>query len=257
MLPSRSSKRLVTVFPERPSRRVYASTRPSTCRWSNPCSRVPIQMAPLRSVSKVVMVGSAPERGKETGKGSAAAPATCQIRPSFAASTTPSAVSVQADAPPCPSKTSARSGCHRHAPFDADTHSRRRLSSKTGPTLSPNWPLSPTHSVVVPWTAHNRPGGSTRARPNLALAILGQLGDQLTGRALVRHEPLAVPVDQSRVRANPDRAIARSQQGVNGAAHERLAARRLPWNGAHAIEAHQSVSESQATSSRPRSGRWR
>ena len=43
------------------------------------------------------------------------------------------------------------------------------------------------------------------------------------------------------MRADPDSAITRSQHGVNGTRHERLAALRLPWNGAHAVEAHQSV----------------
>ena len=215
-------------------------------------------MAPLRSVSKVVMLGAAPEPGKGTGKGSAAAPATCQIRPSFAASTTPSAVSVQAVALPCPSKTIARSGCHRHAPFEADTHSLRRLSSKTGPTLSPNWPLSPTHSVVVPWTAHNRPGGKPCSPKSCPSRSSNSSGDQLTGRACAHSARAAgrpsgpVPsACQSRSchRAKPvGREWARA-----GATHHPAAAmeRRARHRSAPDCQ------ESQATSSRPCSGRSR
>src|SRR5579859_2306495 len=78
-----------------------------------------------------------------------------------------------------------------------------------------------------------------RARPDGSLAVLEQCVDEPSFELRIQGEPIASPACQARVRADPERAIARTEQTADVGIWERLTRRRLPRNGPDAVEPKQ------------------
>src|SRR5262245_62432351 len=79
-----------------------------------------------------------------------------------------------------------------------------------------------------------------RARPDRSFVILDQPKDILSRQLRVNREPAVLPTRKSICSANPQRAIARSEERPDTGGRQLLFRRWLPCHVAHAVEAKQS-----------------
>ena len=240
MLPSRSSKSLVTELPERPFACVNRSVLP-WCTCKRPRSRVPIHRPPSRSRSSL----AAWNRGPVPGSGYASAfPSTSCLIPSW--------VAIKS-APWLPSFHGA---CRCTAGLASDRVSEGQASIATARSGPPpkDCPRHP-HTMKPPtgrdcrhlrstgrchsesrrasqWNPHTR-------RPIPCLHDPQGAHDILSGKLRVLSQLAVLPTGQPFVSANPKTSIARGEHASNIGAGEMLARGRLPGDAPNTVEAKQ------------------